>query len=67
MYGNGSTIEDNSCRCDYSKSYAPINKPSKPCYCMPSQEDCSCYLKRCPEKTHLSSGDMNVILSFYIM
>ncbi|VDH94818.1 Hypothetical predicted protein [Mytilus galloprovincialis] len=55
IYSNGSTTEDKSCRCDYSKSYAPIKKPSNPCYCVPSKEDCSCYLKLCPEKTHLSS------------
>ncbi|XP_052078634.1 uncharacterized protein LOC127716458 [Mytilus californianus] len=55
IYSNGSTTEDTSCRCDYSKSYAPIQKPSNPCYCVPSEGDCSCYLKPCPDKTHLSS------------
>lgn len=51
-----STIADSSCRCDYRRNYAFVSQPRNPCYCTPSIEDCSCYIKHCPYNTSLSTG-----------
>lgn len=38
---------DTSCRCDHTRGYDFVTKPRNPCFCIPSEEDCSCYKKRC--------------------
>lgn len=45
----GTTSEDVKCSCDYTRGYAFQTAPVNECYCIPSQEDCSCYLKKCNE------------------
>lgn len=50
----GSSKSDSKCTCDYTNGYAFISKTSNKCYCSPSEEDCSCYLKYCPHRYELS-------------
>lgn len=56
LYRNGTNESDRSCRCDYTLGYAFISKPKNKCYCMPSQEECSCYKKNCPNNEDLTPG-----------
>ncbi|CAC5377872.1 unnamed protein product [Mytilus coruscus] len=42
---------DTTCRCDYTNGYNFLVKPRNPCFCIPSEEDCSCYLKTCLDST----------------
>ncbi|CAC5420917.1 unnamed protein product [Mytilus coruscus] len=53
---NGTTISDRTCRCDYTDGYAFVTTPANICYCVPSQEDCSCFKKPCKEKEILTPG-----------
>ncbi|XP_071128028.1 carboxy-terminal kinesin 2-like [Mytilus edulis] len=55
VFNNGSLIEDRRCRCDYTKGYAFIKRPKYNCSCIPSEEDCSCYISTCPDSSVLSS------------
>ncbi|CAG2227756.1 TTN [Mytilus edulis] len=57
VYVNGNRNIDRSCRCDYTRGYDFLNKPQNPCFCEPSKEDCSCYLKTCPKATDKLSPD----------
>lgn len=54
IYTHGSTTKDTQCRCDHSKGFAFLSKPKHSCYCIPSQEDCSCYQKECQRGFKLS-------------
>lgn len=56
IYNNGSATLDTQCRCDHTKGYAFVSMTRQNCFCIPSQEDCSCYKKACESKTKLSSG-----------
>lgn len=56
IYKDESTYEDSTCRCDYKKSYSFVNTPRHVCYCISSEEDCSCYIKSCPVNFTLSAG-----------
>ncbi|XP_076086860.1 uncharacterized protein LOC143057439 [Mytilus galloprovincialis] len=47
VYDNGNRNTDVTCRCDYTRGYEFSIKPRNPCFCVPSEEDCSCYLKMC--------------------
>lgn len=53
---NGSTTKDRTCRCDYNKGFDFIIKPKEVCYCIPSEEDCSCYKKNCLPGQILTQG-----------
>ncbi|VDI00546.1 Hypothetical predicted protein, partial [Mytilus galloprovincialis] len=55
VYQNNSSKDDRTCRCNYKKSYAFIQKPRNDCYCIPTEEECSCYIKSCPENYTLSA------------
>ncbi|CAC5407954.1 KIFC1 [Mytilus coruscus] len=52
---NGSLIGDRTCRCDYTKGYKFIKRPKQNCSCSPLQEDCSCYISKCPGGSVLTS------------
>lgn len=55
-HGNRNT--DTTCGCDYTRGYVFLAKPRNPCVCVPSEEDCSCYLKKCLDHTYfLSPGN----------
>lgn len=58
---NGLAFEDRVCNCDYSKGYAFTLTPRKLIYCIPSEEDCSCYKKSCPEEYRYLSPDYKCI------
>jgi hypothetical protein len=51
------TTNDTKCRCDYTRSYAFVEKPRNTCYCIPSEEDCSCYLNKCHKEQKLDTGN----------
>ncbi|XP_076070598.1 uncharacterized protein LOC143042222 [Mytilus galloprovincialis] len=54
LFNNGTTEDDRLCRCDYTKGYDFIVRPQHECYCIPSEEDCSCYNKKCSVNDILS-------------
>lgn len=57
VYGKGNRNTDTTCSCDHERGFAFISKPKNSCFCVPSEEDCSCYLKKCPNSSYnLSSG-----------
>ncbi|CAC5377251.1 unnamed protein product [Mytilus coruscus] len=41
------TRKDTTCRCDYRRGYSFVLQPKHITYCVPSEEDCSCYNKQC--------------------
>ncbi|CAC5355627.1 unnamed protein product [Mytilus coruscus] len=47
VYSNGSSSIDIACRCDYTRGYAHVSKPQNSCFCIPSEEDCSCFRVNC--------------------
>lgn len=55
-YSHGSNIEDSMCRCDYTKGYDFVTRPRKKCFCIPTEEDCSCFIRQCPSGLVLSPG-----------
>ncbi|XP_052077356.1 uncharacterized protein LOC127715361 [Mytilus californianus] len=54
-HNNGSATDDRNCRCDYNNGYAFVLKPRHNYFCIPSQEDCSCYQHRCEESFRLTA------------
>ncbi|XP_076081155.1 uncharacterized protein LOC143052069 [Mytilus galloprovincialis] len=48
LFHHGSPKTDLSCRCNFQKGFGFVNEIPNRCDCIPSQEDCSCYLKQCP-------------------
>lgn len=55
VYKDETTKADRTCRCDYKKNYSFIKTPRNACACVPTEEDCSCYIKSCPVN-HLLAG-----------
>lgn len=51
VHNIGTNSSDTSCRCDYRKGYTFVKTPKNTCYCLPSVEDCSCFLIRCAKLT----------------
>lgn len=51
-----STNKDATCRCDYTRGYSFVLQPTHITYCVPSEEDCSCYTKPCPDGYILNTG-----------
>ncbi|CAC5399206.1 unnamed protein product [Mytilus coruscus] len=56
LSGRGSAEDDVRCRCDYKQRYDYVTRPKDICHCNPTQEDCSCYLKKCKDNEYLSPG-----------
>lgn len=57
MHDKGNNTDDPTCRCDYRKGYDFVVKPRNKCYCYPSTQDCSCYIRQCDNTdTILSQG-----------
>ncbi|CAC5388234.1 unnamed protein product [Mytilus coruscus] len=56
-FKNGSTETDRSCRCDYRKGYDFIIAPINSCTCIPFDEDCSCYKKKCRDSSQVLTPD----------
>ncbi|CAC5415399.1 unnamed protein product [Mytilus coruscus] len=63
VYDNGNRSTDITCRCDYTRGYNFIVKPRNQCFCVPSEEDCSCYLKMCEGSRYVLSPDYGCIHS----
>lgn len=57
---SGTNKADTTCRCDYTKGYDFVVKPKHKCYCMPTEEDCSCFIQYCPSGYVLSPGMINI-------
>ncbi|CAG2252370.1 unnamed protein product [Mytilus edulis] len=57
VYSKGNRNIDITCRCDYTRGYDFLVKPRNQCFCVPSKEDCSCFLKTCSKSTHKLSPD----------
>lgn len=55
IHNPGSPSTDTACRCDYTKGYAFISSPANRCFCIPSEEDCSCFRVTCIK---LSPGNL---------
>ncbi|CAC5421079.1 unnamed protein product [Mytilus coruscus] len=60
VYDHGNRITDITCRCDYRRDFDFLVKPNNPCFCKPSQEDCSCYFKTCSNTSHVLSKGIPV-------
>ncbi|CAC5375169.1 TTN [Mytilus coruscus] len=46
LFRRGSHTDDLTCRCDFEQGFGFVNEMSNQCDCIPSIEDCSCYVKR---------------------
>lgn len=57
VYSDGTTTDDRSCSCNYIDNFAFVTRPKSKCFCIPSQEDCSCYYKPCPVGNFLTPGN----------
>lgn len=56
LFSLGTAKTDSTCRCDYTKGYDFVVRPKSSCFCFPSEEDCSCYIRNCPSGFVLSPG-----------
>lgn len=56
IYSNGTTKANIECRCDHMQGYDFLHRPKNLCFCVPSDEDCTCYLKICSSDDILSPG-----------
>lgn len=51
IYSDNSTKDDRTCRCDNKKNYSFIKTPRNVFFCIPTEEDCSCY-----DTSHLTNS-----------
>ncbi|CAC5362191.1 OBSCN [Mytilus coruscus] len=63
LHGKGNRNTDTTCRCDYTGGYDFLIKPQNLWFCVPSEEDCSCYLKTCQDSRYVLSQDYECINS----
>lgn len=45
VYNDNSAKDDRTCRCNHKKNFSFIKTPRNLCYCIPTEEDCSCNIK----------------------
>ncbi|CAG2193382.1 unnamed protein product [Mytilus edulis] len=57
VYEDNDPKRDTTCRCDYTKGYGFVEPPRNNCFCIPSQEDCTCYVKTCRNMLHVLDPD----------
>lgn len=62
VYKKGPTTIDTQCRCDNTKGFAFLANTKQNCYCIPSEEDCSCYKKACKGNLKLSPGKRQITM-----
>lgn len=62
-YEDDSSKDDRTCRCDYTRNYSFVKIPRHVCYCLPTEEDCSCNIKSCPRNFTLSTGILTLKLN----
>lgn len=60
IFSNGSFMSDSTCGCDYTEGFAFVTEPRHKCFCIPTEEDCMCYLINCPRKMQLNQGKNNL-------
>lgn len=65
VYDSRSTDNNAACRCDYTRGYAFVSQPRNQCFCIPSEEECSCLIKQCPNNTTLSPGRYFLFADFF--
>lgn len=53
---NGTTTSDKRCNCDTASGYDFAVPPKNKCFCVPSEEDCSCRRKSCNETNRQNTG-----------
>lgn len=68
VFHKGISKNDTTCGCNFLKGYTFITKPRHKCYCMPSEEDCSCYKHACNFKGKYQiypqhANDISVLLN----
>lgn len=61
---DGLTTSDRTCRCDYRFGFSFVTQPHKSCFCVPSEEDCSCYYKECGKDQVLTPGKIKLVFVF---
>lgn len=66
VYSNGTTTYDRSCRCNYIDNFVFVTKPKAKCFCIPSEEDCSCIHKYCAVNHYLTPGNYNMPEESYL-
>lgn len=66
VQNSGNTTVDTSCRCDYTKGYSFVIEPTHKCYCHPTQEDCSCFMKKCQGDEFLNPSEYNISFDTHI-
>ncbi|XP_052097431.1 uncharacterized protein LOC127732433 [Mytilus californianus] len=63
VFNKGSFNNDTTCGCNSSKGYKFIIKPRNNCFCIPSEEDCSCHKVTCNERDHPCRQDGSVFMN----
>ncbi|VDI55341.1 Hypothetical predicted protein, partial [Mytilus galloprovincialis] len=53
LNGSSSSLTDSACRCDYTTGFDFVTAPRNKCGCIPTEEDCMCYLVSCPKEMQL--------------
>ncbi|XP_052075114.1 uncharacterized protein LOC127712610 [Mytilus californianus] len=62
-FQTGTLKSDTTCGCDLSRGYEFATKPRNNCYCIPSEEDCSCHKLPCNEKDKQCPSDSDEVLA----
>ncbi|XP_071124105.1 uncharacterized protein [Mytilus edulis] len=60
IHDEGSATSDRTCRCDYTRGFAFVTSPKQNCFCNPSIDDCSCFMKPC-SRFQVMTPDYNCI------
>ncbi|XP_076105819.1 uncharacterized protein LOC143074155 [Mytilus galloprovincialis] len=63
VFQTGSRKSDITCGCDLSKGYEFVTKPKNNCFCLPSEEDCSCLKTPCNDKDKQCPSDRDELLT----
>ncbi|CAC5415484.1 unnamed protein product [Mytilus coruscus] len=56
IHDEGSSTSDRTCRCDYTRGFAFVTSPKQNCFCNPSLDDCSCFMKPCSKFQVMTPG-----------
>ncbi|CAC5355471.1 unnamed protein product [Mytilus coruscus] len=67
VQNTGNTTTDTSCRCDYTNGYGFVVEPTRKCFCHPTQEDCSCYKKKCSNNEFLNPIHQDKLALFILI
>ncbi|CAC5409418.1 unnamed protein product [Mytilus coruscus] len=54
IFSPGSTTNDRTCGCNYTEGCTFLVKPKSHRFCIPEQEDCTCYVTSCPKNNVLT-------------